>query len=118
MKDVETLIIYKANFDIIYYSEMLLAKFPKLERNLLVKDIRNINFENMRLIIKAYKEVSRSKKHYYLNEIDINLKMLKVLVRLSYKKKYISAKNYGSWARKLTNINNLLFKWLGNVQNN
>ena len=117
MRELENLVIYKANFDMIYYSEMLLAKFPKLERNLLVNDIRNINLDNMRLIIKAYKEVSKSKKHYYLNELDVNLKLLKVMVRLSFKKKYISSKNYGSWARKMTNINNLIFRWLTNVQN-
>lgn len=115
MKDLEMLVIYKSSFDMIYYAEMLLSKYPKLERNLLVKDIRNVNFEIMRLIIKAYKEVSKSKKSYYLNEIDINLKMLKVYVRLSFKKKYISSKNYGSWSRKITNINNILFKWLSNV---
>ena len=118
MKEIERLLIYKACFDLIYYAEMILAKFPKLERNLLLKDIRNTNFDIMKLILKAYKEINKNKKLYYLNEIDVNLKLLKVYVRISYKKKYISSKNYGAWSRKLTNVNNLLYGWITNVKNN
>ena len=114
MRELENLVIYKANFDMIYYSEMLLAKFPKLERNLLVKDIRNINLDNMRLIIKAYKEVSKSKKHYYLNELDVNLKLLKVMVRLSFKKKYISEKTCIHKVQELSVITKMIYGWIKN----
>ena len=34
--------------------------------------------------------------------------MLKVLVRLSYKRKYINSRNYGAWSRYLANISNLM----------
>ena len=115
MSSVEELLIYKANFNLIYYTEMIVKKFPKVENNFLVKDIRNICFENQKLIIKTYKEVNRSKKLYYLNEIDCNLKMLKVMVRISYKKKYISPKNYGAWSKIIANVNNLLYGWLKNA---
>lgn len=118
MSELENIVIYKSMNNLIYYSEMILKKYPKIERNLLIKDIRNINFRIMELIIKSYKEINKSKKYYYLNEIDVNLKLLKVYVRLSYKKKYINGKNYASWSKKITNINNLLFKWLENAQNN
>ena len=115
MSSVEELLIYKANFNLIYYTEMIVKKFPKVENNFLVKDIRNICFDNQRLIIKTYKEINRTKKIYYLNEIDSNLKMLKVMIRVSYKKKYISPKNYGAWAKIITNVNNLLYGWFKNV---
>ena len=115
MSSVEELLIYKANFNLIYYTEMIVKKFPKVENNFLVKDIRNICFDNQKLIIKTYKEINRTKKLYYLNEIDCNLKMLKVMIRVSYKKRYINPKNYGAWARIITNINNLLYGWLKNV---
>ena len=115
MNEIENLIIYKSCFNLIYYSEMILKKFPKIERNLLIKDIRDTNKKIMELIIKSYKEINKNKKYYYLNEIDINLKLLKVLVRLSYKNKYINSNNYSAWCNKITNINNLLFKWMSNV---
>ena len=46
------------------------------------------------------------------NNIDNNLKFLKVLIRISYKQRYISSKNYSSWSKKITNINNLLYGWI------
>lgn len=115
MKEVESLIIYKAVLDMIYYSETLLTNFYKIERNLLVKDIRTINFDIMSLILRVHKEKIKSQKNYYLNEIDINLKMLKVYVRLSFKKRYINSKNYGIWDRKITNISNMVFNWSSNI---
>lgn len=115
MNNIEDLLIYKANFNLIYYTEMIVRKYPKVENNFLVKDIREICFDNQRLIIKAYKEINKNKKLYYLNELDCNLKMLKVYIRVSYKKKYISPKNYGAWARMITNVNNLLYGWMKNV---
>lgn len=115
MSSVEELLIYKANFNLIYYTEMIVKKFPKVENNFLVKDIRGICFDNQRLVIKTYKEVNRTKKIYYLNEIDCNLKMLKVMVRVAYKKRYISPKYYGAWAKIITNVNNLLYGWLKNA---
>ena len=44
----------------------------------------------------------------YLNQLDVNLKMLKVLVRVSYKKKYINIRNYESWCRKLNTVGTFL----------
>lgn len=115
MSDIENLLIYKSCFNLIYYAEMILQKFPKIERNMLVKDIRETNIKIMELIIKTHKEINKNKKFYYLNEIDVNLKLLKVFVRLAYKKKYINSNNYSAWSNKLTLVNNLLFKWMTNV---
>lgn len=115
MKEIDKLVIYKSMNNLIYYSEIILKKYPKIERNMLVKDIREINFKIMELIIKCYKEVNKSKKYYYLNEIDVNLKLLYVCIRLSYRNKYINGNNYGSWSKKIVNVNNLMLNWMGNV---
>lgn len=108
MNELDNLIIYKSMINLINYSNGMLKKYPKIERNMIVRDIYNINYE-------MYKETNKSKKYYFLNEIDINIKLYSVYIRLSYKNKYISSSNYGSWSRKLNNINNLLYKWIGNV---
>ena len=107
MNGVEDLIIYKQYMELIYYTEMILVKYPKCER-----------FEGMKYIILAYKEFKKEDKSNYLNKLDVNLKMLKVFIRISYKQKYISVKNYASWSKKLANIGNLLGGWMKNVQNN
>lgn len=115
MKNINSLIIYKSMINLIYYSESLLKKYPKIERNMLVNDIRSINYEIIKLIIRGYKEINKSKKYYYLNEIDVNLKLYMVYIRISYKSRYINSRNYGSWSRMITNVSNLLYGWLGNV---
>ena len=47
-----------------------------------------------------------------LNNLDTDLKMLKVLIRLSYKNKYINKRNYAVWSKKIFNISNLLGAWI------
>lgn len=112
MNDVEGLIIYKQYFELIYYTENILMKYPKSERLSLVTEIKNITYGGMRKIILANKEFNKSKRLLILNELDVDLKMLKVLIRLSYRKKYISKRNIAAWCKKITNIGNLLGGWI------
>lgn len=78
----------------------------------LVSTIKNNTYEGMKKIILAQKEYNKSKRIIILNELDTDLKMLKVLIRISYKSKYISSKNYSSWSKKIFNIGNLLGAWI------
>ena len=66
----------------------------------------------MRKIILANKEFNKIKRIIILNEIDVELKMLKVMIRVSYRKKYINSKNYSAWSKKIYNIGNLLGGWI------
>ncbi len=111
-KTVEDLIIYKQFIELIFYTENILMKFPKCERFALASTIKTTTYEGMRCVIDAYKEYSRDAKLSKLNELDTTLKMIKVMVRVSYKKKYINGKNYAAWGKKLANIGNLLGGWM------
>ncbi len=111
-KLVEDLIIYKQYIELIYYTESILMKYPKCERFALASTIKNATYEGMRYILIAFKEYSRDEKLSNLNHLDTSLKMLKVMIRVSYKKKYINAKNYAAWGKKLANIGNLLGGWM------
>ena len=66
----------------------------------------------MKKIILAQKEYNHSKRLTILNELDVDLKILKVLIRVSYKQKYINTKNYSAWSKKIFNIANLLGCWI------
>ena len=116
MNGVEDLIIYKQYLELIYYMEKILMKYPKCERFALVTNIKNNTYAGMKYIILAYKAFKRDEKFNYLNKLDVNLKMLKVFIRISYKQKYINVKNYAAWSRKIANIGNLLGGWMKNVQ--
>ena len=58
------------------------------------------------------KVFNKTDKLKYLNELDINLNLLKVHIRLSYKYKYINMQNYEAWCNLLTNICNMLGGWI------
>lgn len=112
MKDVEELIIYKQFIELIYYTEMITEKFPKVEKNGLVSNIKNNTYSGLKNIISAYKYYDKKDKLKFLNNLDIDLKMLKVLIRISHKRKNINHKNYEAWSKKINNICNLLGGWI------
>ena len=109
--ELDELKIYKQYVEMIYYTEMILKKYPKSERFSLVTSIKNKTYEGLECIIRVYKVFEKKEKYKYLNELDVYLKTLKVLIRVSYKNKYISSKNYSAWIKKITNINNLMLGW-------
>ena len=110
--DVSELIIYKQYLELIYYTEMICEKYPKREKLAIVSTIKNTTYDGMKEIIRAYKFYDKDNKLTSLNKLDINLKMLKVLIRVSYKRKYITLKNYEAWSKKLHNIGSLLGGWI------
>lgn len=116
-KTVEDLMIYKQFIELIYYTEMITEKYPKNEKLALVTTIKNITYDGIKKVISAYKQFQKREKIQILNELDSDLKFLKVLIRVSYKRKYISSKNYTAWAKKITNISNLLGGWIKACQN-
>ena len=111
-KTVEDLIIYKQFIELIYYTENILMKYPKCERFALASTIKNTTYEGMRYVLNTFKEYSKEQKISNLNHLDTTLKMIKVMIRVSYKKKYINAKNYAAWGKKLAKLGNLLGGWM------
>ena len=112
MNDLESLIIYKQYMELIYYTEKITLKYPKSEKLSLVSNIKNNTYHGMKNIILAQKEYNKSRRIMILNNLDTDLKMLKVLIRLSYKNKYINKRNYHVWSNKLNNINNIIGEYI------
>ena len=98
------LIIYQKYLELIYYTNDILRKYPKSERFALVQEIKNTLYSGLKLLMYAIKVFNKQEKLKYLNELDININVLKVHVRLSYKYKYITMQNYESWSNLITNI--------------
>ena len=118
MKGVEDLLIYKHYIELIYYSTNILLKYPKSERFGLNNDIRKVIYKGLEDILYAYRVYDKSIKIKYLIDLDVKLKFLKALIRVSYKKKYISTRNYASWSKKIYHIGNLLGGWITSCQKN
>lgn len=108
----EDLIIYQKYMDLIYYTEMITEKYPRISKVSTVASIKNTTYEGMKYILLAYKMYDKKDKLNYLNKLDVDLKMIKVLVRVSYKKKYITIRNYEAWCRKINTVGTFLGGWI------
>ncbi len=106
------LLIYQKYLELIYYTNDLVRKYPKSETFALVKEIKSTTYSGLRLLMYSIKTYNKNEKLKYLNELDINLNILKVHIRLSYKYKYINIQNYQTWSNLITNICNMLGGWI------
>ncbi len=107
-----TLKIYQKYLELIYYSNDIVKKYPKSENFSLVNEIKNSLYVGLRNLMYAIKNYHKQDKLKYLNEFDINLNLLKIQVRLSYKYKYITMQNYQTWSNLITDICNMLGGWI------
>ncbi len=104
--------IYQKYLELIYYSNDIVRKYPKCENFSLVKEIKNSLYIGLRNLMYAIKSFQKQDKLKYLNELDINLNLLKVQTRLSYKYRYITIQNYETWSSLITDICNMLGAWI------
>lgn len=112
----KTLKIYQRYLELINYSNDIVKKYPKSERFSLVQEIKNSLYAGLRSLMYAIKSFNKHDKLKYLNDLDVNLTLLKVQMRLSYKYQYISLQNYQSWSTILTDICNMLGGWINSCQ--
>ena len=110
------LVIYQKYMELIEYTNNILRKYPKSETFALVKECKSTLYAGLRLLIYAIKAYQKHDKLKYLNELDTNLHILKVHIRLSYKYKDISMQNYQTWSSLITNICNMLGGWINSCQ--
>lgn len=115
-KDNKSLKIYQRYLELIYYSNDIVRKYPKCENFALVQEIKSSLYLGLRNLMYAIKSFNKRDKLQYLNEFDINLNLLKVHIRLSYKYKYITLQNYQSWSNIITDICNMLGGWIISCQ--
>lgn len=112
MNKVESISIYNNHLDLVYYSYEILKKFPKSEKEVLSKNIREVLLDIYVNIINAYDENKIDEKIRILKKISTSIKVIEFYIRLSYKQKYISSQNYGAWSRKVLNVNKHLSNWI------
>lgn len=108
----DTLIIYQKYLDLIYYTNDLCRKYPKSEKYTLVSETKQSMYDGLRNLLYAYKEYNKKGKLNYLNNLDVELNLQKVLIRLAYRYQYISKQNYETWSKKITDICNMLGGWI------
>ena len=127
--DKNSLLIYKYYLDLVYYTNTLCIKYPKSEKLALASETKQSLYSGLRELIYALKEYNKKRdftktkepvgktrkkgnRLRHLNNLDVELNLQKVYLRLAYKYKYISKQNYETWSKKITEICNMLGGWL------
>lgn len=108
--------IYTKYIELIMYTNNLLNKYPKKETFTLAAEIRKNTYTGLSYLVYAIKSFSSKEKIQYLRNLDVQLVLLKVQVRLSYNFKYISVQNYETWCNHITNLSNMLGGWINHVK--
>lgn len=105
---IENLIIYQKMYDLLIYAFPILNRFPKNQRFVLAQQIENAMLAIIQLIAKANME--RDKRET-LREVDIQLSMAKLLIRISHDLNLLSHRHYGQISMRLNEVGRLLGGW-------
>lgn len=99
--------------DMIEFAYVQLRQFPKSEKHTLAADIKRSMFRLLALIVAANK---RYYKKTMMQEIDVELDVLRSYVRLAMRLGFLATKKYEAWAAQLTEIGRMLGGWMKSVK--
>jgi len=110
---ITELIVYRKTEDLLYKIYPRLMNYPKSEKFSLVNEIKSNFFDLLKFISLA--NSIKSKRKIYLQEADGHLQVIKVLIKLSKQRKYISIGFFKDVDLQLTEINKLLSGYIRSV---
>jgi len=91
------------------YTHTVLQQYPKIERYALCADIRAALANIQRLSIVAWK---RYHKKTTLQDLDVEIEVLRMWIRKSLRLKYITPRRYEIWVRHVNEIGRMVGGWL------
>jgi hypothetical protein len=106
---MDDLIIRQKLEDMIQYAHVCLRRFPKAERHALGADIERATYSALRLTITANK---RYYKKTTTQELDVEMEIVKSLVRLAKDLGFLPLKQYELWQTRNVEIGKLIGGWL------
>lgn len=109
----ESLALLEKLEEVSAFTRIALRQFPKYEKFLLGAEIRNTITEIKRLLIRASK---RYYKKTTLEDLDIEIELLRSLVRESVSMEYIDLRRYEVWSQKISEVGKMVGAWMKNVR--
>lgn len=91
------------------YVHLAVKQYPKHERHLLAADTRACSDRLLRLTIASWK---RYHKKTTLSELDIEIEVMRHLVRKALRLEYINPDRYRIWAEHINELGRMLGGWL------
>ena len=92
-KNQELAIIPKYEFYMEYMLDVILLKLPRIEKFSIGTEYKNSMYDTLKDIIFIEKIIPRERL-YYLNKIDANLNVQRILLRIMKKNKWIDEKRF------------------------
>lgn len=99
----------------IVYGYSALRQFPKSEKHTLAAEIRQCMYQLMRLVITTNR---RYHKKTTISEVDVELDVLRSLVRASHQLGFLPIRKYQLWSEHLYEIGRMVGGWLKWVKEN
>lgn len=91
------------------YTHTVLHQFPKLERHLLCADLRASTTQLLRLTVVAWK---RRQKSAALFDLDVEIEVVRQLVRKAHRLNYINTNRLDIWMRHINEIGKIVGAWI------
>ena len=110
---MEELLIKRKLEEMIQYGYVCMNRFPKTERHTLAAEMKACMYQSMRLAIAAAK---RHHRKTTLSELDVEMEMLKSLVRMSKDLSFLPFKQYELWQTMNVEIGRMIGGWLKSAQ--
>ncbi len=92
-RNKELAIIPKYEFYMEYMLEIVLLKLPRTEKYSIGTEFKSVMYDTLKDIIFIEKIVPKERL-YYLNKIDANLNVQRILLRIMKKNKWIDEKRF------------------------
>ncbi|WP_337878275.1 diversity-generating retroelement protein Avd [Caldimonas sp.] len=91
------------------YSHQVMHQWPKVERHVLAAEVRATLLRIRRLCAIAWK---RRQKAAALFDLDVEVEVLRHLVRKAWRLRYITAQRLEVWARHIDEIGRMVGAWI------
>lgn len=95
------------------YSQIALQQYPRIERYALCADVRKSLASIERLTIIAWK---RYHKKTTLQDLDVEIEVLRMWLRKSLRLKYITPHRYETWSRQVNEIGRMVGGWMRSLR--
>lgn len=91
------------------YSHTIMLQWPKAEKHLLCAQVRETLLRMRRHCAVAWK---RRQKAAALFDLDVEIEVLRHLIRKAYEMRYINANRLEVWTRHVTEIGRMVGAWI------
>ena len=106
---MQDLKILQKIYDMLAYGQICLKQFPKHEKHVLTSDIRSTMYRMLELTIRANKKYH---KKTTLQDLDIEIEVLRTFLRLSLDNHYMNIHKYEVWTKMISEIGKMLGGWM------